>query len=96
MNFFGYSNRQDEVDQLVDQIVKNLVNQKQIVEGYQSNFKDDLDNIMATVDDRAAAAKESGNKKYTQTVIAGNHFFDGHEDSLVKTVADWLEENNSN
>ena len=58
--------------------------------------KEDLDNIIASADDRAAAAKESGNKKYTQTVIAGNHFFDGHEDSLVKTVADWLEENNSN
>ena len=58
--------------------------------------KEDLDNIIASAGDRAAAAKESGNKKYTQTVIAGNHFFDEHEDSLVKTVADWLEENNSN
>ena len=58
--------------------------------------KEDLDNIIASADDRAAAAKESGNKKYTQTVIAGNHFFDGHEDSLVKTVADWLEKNNRN
>ena len=53
--------------------------------------KEDLDNVMASASDRAAAAKESANKNYTQVVIAGNHFFDGHEDELVETVADWLE-----
>ena len=52
--------------------------------------KEDLDNVMASASDRAAAAKESANKNYTQVVIAGNHFFDGNEDSLLETVAGWL------
>ncbi len=52
---------------------------------------EDLENILASVGLRAAAAKKAGNKNYTQIKIAGNHFFDGHEDALVKTVADWLD-----
>lgn len=52
---------------------------------------EDLENILASVDSRAAAAKKSGNKNYTQTMIMGNHFFDGQDDALLKTVADWLE-----
>ncbi len=53
--------------------------------------KEDLENILATVEQRAAAAKKAGNKNYTQLQIAGNHFFDGHEETLVKVVAEWLE-----
>ena len=52
---------------------------------------DDLENIMASVGSRAAAAKKAGNKDYTQVKITGNHFFDGEEDALVETVAEWLE-----
>ena len=52
---------------------------------------EDLENILATVDARSSAAKKAGNKNYTQIKITGNHFFDGHEDELVKTVANWLE-----
>ena len=52
---------------------------------------EDLENILATVDARSAAAKKAGNKNYTQIKITGNHFFDGHEDQLVETVADWLD-----
>jgi pimeloyl-ACP methyl ester carboxylesterase len=51
---------------------------------------EDLETILASVDQRAAAAKTAGNKNYTQIKITGNHFYDGHEDTLVKTVADWL------
>jgi pimeloyl-ACP methyl ester carboxylesterase len=51
---------------------------------------EDLDNILSSASDRAAAAKESGNKNYTQVVIAGNHFFDENEDALIATVAEWL------
>jgi pimeloyl-ACP methyl ester carboxylesterase len=51
---------------------------------------EDLEGILASVDQRAAAAKKGGNKNYTQKSIKGNHFFDGQEDNLVKTVADWL------
>ena len=56
---------------------------------------EDLEEILANVDARAAAAKKAGNKNYTQKQIAGNHFFDGQEDALVETVADWLEKNSS-
>ena len=52
---------------------------------------DDLENIMASAESRAAAAKKAGNKDYTQKKITGNHFFDGEEDALVETVAEWLE-----
>ena len=52
---------------------------------------EDLENILTTVDLRAAAAKKAGNKNYTQIKITGNHFFDGHEETMLETVADWLE-----
>lgn len=52
---------------------------------------EDLENILASVKSRAAAAKKAGNKNYTQIKIKGNHFFDGDEDVLVETVAEWLE-----
>lgn len=52
---------------------------------------EDLEEILASVDTRAAAAKKAGNKNYTQTKITGNHFFDGHEDALVETVSNWLD-----
>ena len=44
--------------------------------------------LTASFDDRAGAAKQAGNKNYTQVKVAGsNHFFDGKEDELVA----WLE-----
>lgn len=52
---------------------------------------EDLENILASVEIRSEAAKKAGNKNYTQIKITGNHFFDGHEDELVETVAGWLE-----
>jgi pimeloyl-ACP methyl ester carboxylesterase len=53
---------------------------------------DDLEEILISVDDRAGAAKQSGNKNYTQVEVAGsNHFFDGKEDELVEAVATWLD-----
>ncbi len=52
---------------------------------------EDLENILATVKARSAAAEKAGNKNYTQIQITGNHFFDGHEDELVETVAAWLD-----
>jgi len=55
--------------------------------------EDDLENILATVSDRANATKRSGNKNFTQIKTAGaNHFFDDKENDLVGTVAEWLEE----
>ena len=52
---------------------------------------EDLENILASVEIRSEAAKKAGNKNYTQIKITGNHFFDGHEDELVETAADWLD-----
>ncbi len=57
---------------------------------------DDLENILASVESRAAAAKKAGNNNYTQIKIKGNHFFDGNEATLVETVAEWLEESSTN
>ena len=56
---------------------------------------EDLENILASVKSRAAAAKKAGNKNYTQIKIKGNHFFDGHEETLVETVAEWLEKSSA-
>jgi pimeloyl-ACP methyl ester carboxylesterase len=54
--------------------------------------EDDLEEILISVDDRAGAAKQAGNKNYTQVKVAGsNHFFDGKEDELVEAVAAWLD-----
>jgi len=55
--------------------------------------EEDLENIMANASGRAAAAKKAGNKKFTQSKIPGNHFFDGQEDALVETVSSWLSKN---
>jgi pimeloyl-ACP methyl ester carboxylesterase len=53
---------------------------------------DDLEDIMKSVDTRAAAAKKAGNDSYAQVELAGsNHFFDGKEDELVEAVAVWLD-----
>ena len=52
--------------------------------------KEDLDSVVASASKRTAAAKQAGNKKYTQLIIEGNHFFDDNETSLVDTVAEWL------
>ena len=52
---------------------------------------EDLEEIMGSAQARVAAAKKAGNSKYTQTMIKGNHFFDGNEDKMLETVADWLD-----
>ena len=55
---------------------------------------EDLESIMSSINLRADSAKKAGNKHFTQIEITGNHFYDGHEDNLVKTVAEWLERYN--
>ncbi len=57
---------------------------------------EDLENILASVESRAAAAQKAGNKNYTQIKIKGNHFFDDNEETLVETVAEWLEKSSTN
>ena len=53
---------------------------------------DDLEGIMLSVDNRAAAAKKAGNNHFAQIEIEGaNHLFDGKEDVLIEVVAEWLE-----
>ena len=52
---------------------------------------DDLESVSTSVHSRAAAAKKAGNNKYNQIEITGNHFYDGHEENLVKVVSKWLE-----
>lgn len=50
MNFFGYSNRQEEVDQLVKQIVDNLVEQKRIVDEYNSKYRGTITEMREQID----------------------------------------------
>lgn len=52
----------------------------------------DLENVTKNIAARAAAAKEAGNKNFSQIELTGNHFFDGQEEELIKTVADWLKQ----
>jgi pimeloyl-ACP methyl ester carboxylesterase len=53
--------------------------------------ENDLKTVIDTAGDRAAAAKAGGNRDYVQVTIPGaDHFFDGFEERLVQTVADWL------
>jgi len=52
--------------------------------------KEDLQSILDSTHLRALAAKKAANQNFTQLQIEGNHFYDGYEDSLIKTVADWI------
>ena len=53
---------------------------------------EDLENVLSSDKDRIDTAKAAGNKHYTQKKIAGaNHFFDGKNNELLETVADWLD-----
>jgi dienelactone hydrolase len=53
--------------------------------------ENDLNTVIDTAGERAAAAKAGGNRDYVQVTIPGaDHFFDGFEEQLVQTVADWL------
>ena len=53
---------------------------------------EDLENILESSGARADSAKKAGNKNYTQVKLSGaNHFFDGKEDELVESVAEWLD-----
>jgi pimeloyl-ACP methyl ester carboxylesterase len=53
---------------------------------------EDLEAVMSSIDDRAAAAKKAGNRNYTQVKVPGaDHMFDGKEEALVEAVAGWLE-----
>jgi pimeloyl-ACP methyl ester carboxylesterase len=51
----------------------------------------DLDAVLASADERAAAGKLTG-PEYRQVRVAGaNHFFQGHEVELVQQVIEWLD-----
>lgn len=52
---------------------------------------EDLETVLSSSKARAEAAKTAGNKTYKQQEITGNHFFDGQEENLVATVAQWLD-----
>ena len=56
--------------------------------------EDDLPAVRETVAERAAAAGRAGNTMYTQVEIAGaGHMFQGHNEALLETVVNWLDEN---
>lgn len=53
---------------------------------------EDLEAVLSSIDDRAAAAKKAGNANYTQVKVGGaEHMFDGKEEALIEVIAVWLE-----
>ena len=57
---------------------------------------EDLEAVLSSIDDRAAAAKKAGNTDYTQVKVSGaEHMFDGKEDELVEAIAGWLDKSNA-
>ena len=54
----------------------------------------DLPGVLNTKKARADVARKAGNKNYSQLEIPGaNHFFDGHDEVLIKRVRGWLAKN---
>ncbi len=52
----------------------------------------DLDEVLDTVEDRAAAGKRSAAGVYVQVRVDGsNHFYQGYEDELKNAVIEWLQ-----
>lgn len=50
---------------------------------------EDLEGVLASVPERAAAAR--GNKNYRQVMVDGaDHFFEGNDDALIDAVHQWL------
>ena len=48
--------------------------------------------MLSTVEDRAAAGKQSTAGVYEQVRVDGsNHFFQGYEDELKNVVIEWLQ-----
>ena len=53
---------------------------------------EDLEHVLSSVTQRAASGKSRKNLEYLQVrVEAANHFFQGHEDALLRHVIEWLE-----
>ncbi len=52
--------------------------------------KEDLEGVRGSIKQRASASKAAANDRYSQLEIAGNHFYDGHDQALVAAVAAWL------
>jgi pimeloyl-ACP methyl ester carboxylesterase len=53
--------------------------------------QNDLESVLATAADRAAAAV--GNPAFSQVQVPdADHFFEGHSDALLELVVDWLDE----
>ncbi len=51
----------------------------------------DLDDVIRLAEARRAAAESAGNRDFRQSAVAdADHFFEGQDDALVQTVANWL------
>ncbi|MDH3635626.1 MAG: alpha/beta hydrolase family protein [Gammaproteobacteria bacterium] len=52
---------------------------------------EDLEPVLNSVDQRAMAGKKQSGRQYLQVRVDGaNHFFQGHEDALLRHVIEWL------
>lgn len=52
--------------------------------------KEDLESVRSSIKQRANAGRAAANNRYSQLEIAGNHFYDGHDQALITAVATWL------
>lgn len=53
---------------------------------------EDLEPVRKSAAKRASAAYAGGNSRYRQTRMEdADHFFDGHEEQLLKQIGDWLQ-----
>jgi pimeloyl-ACP methyl ester carboxylesterase len=60
-----------------------------VLDLYGSN---DLEPVLNSVEQRALAGKKQSGRQYLQVRVDGaNHFFQGHEDALLRQVTEWLD-----
>lgn len=53
---------------------------------------EDLEPVLNSVEQRALSGKKQSGRQYLQVRADGaNHFFQGHEDALVRQVTEWLD-----
>ncbi len=53
---------------------------------------EDLESVLNSVEQRALSGKKQPDRQYLQVRVDGaNHFFQGHEEDLVRQVTEWLD-----
>ena len=76
------------VDQRMDNLTSLAKIRIPVLDVYGQN---DLDTVLGTSAERANAS--AGNPAFSQVQVPdAGHFFDGHNETLIEIVVDWLDE----